>query len=399
MLTRSSQSIPRLLSRLLPAILLALAGLLVAGLGLLGSMPEGRAQGDIQVVKRLGRSSPVVRVGELLTFTIYITNRSGFTLTTAPMTDVYRADILAYAFSQPFAPDEGAIIMPTGLLTWNNIADPAMFGPIPDGRGVSFTIGFTATTPGTAIVNAAGVHDAQDEGGQFVGDGRAEASNEVVGGAAPVEKRIEPPGYTPLAGTALTFTTRVTNDGAAPLEALVLVDHYDPEALAFNYALPTPTLVLTPTGVLSWDLVAIYGPIPGDTVLTITSVFTALPGIGLIDTANQVEVAHVLDMYSNTLAAGADQVPITIIGAETPTATPSPDDDDEDEEDEATPTPTPTATSVPTPTATPIPLPTPTQTTPFPEVLPETGRSKIPGGAAPLVVGAVLLLAALLSRR
>jgi hypothetical protein len=391
---RQAPSAPRLLSRLSPALLLALALFLVAGLGLFRNLPESHAQGGIQVDKQLGRSSSVVRVGELLTFTIYITNTSGFTLTSVPMTDTYRADILGYAFSQPFEPDDQAIIGASGLLTWNNIAAPGMFGPIVDGQAVSFTIGFTAEHPATAIVNAAGVHDAQDESGSQSFDGNSQEENDAVGGAAPVEKRIEPPGFTPEIGLPLTFTVVITNDGAAVMTELGFVDRYDPTALIFYYAIPTPTLVLTDTGVISWvDLTDYFGDIPADTAVTVTTVFTALPGIGLIETANRAEVVGALDVYSNVLAPGSDQVPITIIGA--PTPTPTPGHEDEDEEEEATPTPTPVSTSTPTPVAGPLITPTPTYTSPT--YLPETGRPIMPGPALFVMIGIGLILAALIS--
>jgi hypothetical protein len=386
-------SAPHLFSRLLPLLLLALALFLVAGLGLFWNLPESRAQGGIQVDKQLGRSSSVVRVGELLTFTIYVTNSSGFTLTSVPMTDTYRADILGYAFSQPFEPDDQAIIGASGLLTWNNIAVPGMFGPIADGQAVSFTIGFTAEHPATAIVNAAGVHDAQDESGSQSFGGNSQAENDAVGGAAPVEKRIEPPGFTPEVGLPLTFTMVITNDGATVMTELGLVDRYDPTALIFYYAIPTPTLVLTDTGVISWlDLTDYFGDIPADTTVTVTTVFTALPGIGLIETSNRAEVVGALDVYSNVLVAGSDQVPITIIGAPTPTSTPTSTPSHEDEEEQATPTPAPTAT--PIPVVTPLLTPTPTYTSPA--YLPETGRPIMPGPTLFIVVGTGLVLTALI---
>jgi hypothetical protein len=370
-------------------LLLTLVLFLVAGLGLFWNLPESRAQGGIQVDKQLGRSSRVVRVGELLTFTIYITNTSGFTLTSVPMTDTYRADILRYAFVIPYGPDAQAIIGSSGLLTWYNIADPGMFGPIVDGQVVSFTIGFTAEHPATAIVNAAGVHDALDESGSRSFDGNSQDSNDAVGGAAPVEKRLEPPGFTPEIGLPLTFTIVITNDGAAVMTELGLVDRYDPTALAFSYAIPPPTLVLTATGVISWaDLTAYFGDIPGDTAVTVTAVFTALPGIGLIETTNRAEVAGARDVYNNVLAPGSDQVPITIIGAATPTPTPGHENGD----GEATPTPTSVATPTPGPGS---PL-TPTPGYTSPTFLPETGRPSMPGPPLLVVVGMGLILAALI---
>jgi hypothetical protein len=399
---RSRKELAVRIVRLLKPLFLALAFSLAAGVGLLWNAREGQAQGGIEVHKQLGRSSPVVRVGEVLTFTIVITNSSGFTLTTVPMTDTYRADILGYAFTVPYPPDASATIGASGLLTWNNIATTTMLGPIIPGQVVSFTIGFTAEHPATAIVNAAGVHDALDESGSLVGGGNSQGTNDAVGGAAPVEKRIEPPGFTPLVGAPLTFTTRITNDGAAVMTVLPYRDIYDPNVLAFSYAIPTPTLILTGSGVISWaDLTTYFGDIPADTAVTVTAVFTALPGIGLISTANRAEVQGALDWYNNVLAPGADQAPITIIG-EVPTPTPIPKQTGRgggEEEEETVPTPAPTAAPTPlstTPTPAVAVAAAPTQEYITPKRLPETGRSVMPRGPALLLAGAALLLAALL---
>jgi hypothetical protein len=370
-------------------LLLALAFSITAGVGLFWAIPQSQAQGGIEVDKQLGRSSPVVRVGELLTFTIVITNSSGFTLTTVPMTDTYRADILGYAFAVPYPPDDSAIIGASGLLTWHNIATTTMFGPIADGQTVSFTLGFTAEHPATAIVNATGVHDAQDASGTQSFQGSSQATNDAIGGASPVEKRTEPPGFTPAAGMALTFTTIITNDGAAVMTSLPYRDIYDPSVLAFSHAIPTPTLVLTTSGVISWaDLTIHFGDIPADTTVSVTAVFTALPGIGLINTINRAEVQGALDWYNNVLSPSADQVPITIIGESPPSGN--------EEDDETVPTPVPTVAPTPTPTAVPTSLPTPTLEYIVPKQLPETGRSW-PRGWLALIAGVGLLLVALIS--
>jgi uncharacterized repeat protein (TIGR01451 family) len=48
-----------------------------------------QAQGGITLTKVLNRSSNVVRVGERLSFTIILTNNSGFTLTQVNLIDTY----------------------------------------------------------------------------------------------------------------------------------------------------------------------------------------------------------------------------------------------------------------------------------------------------------------------
>jgi LPXTG-motif cell wall-anchored protein len=140
---------------------------------------------------------------------------------------------------------------------------------------------------------------------------------------------------------------------------------------------PTPTLVITATGVISWaDLTVFFGPIPGDTTITVTVVFTALSDIET--SVNQAQVVGARDEFGNDLAAGQDEVPIRILPLPLPTATPTATP----EEEETSPTPTPT------PTFTPIPTPTPTPTPTFPTTLPETGATS---GEWSLVIGGLLL--------
>jgi hypothetical protein len=392
---RSQKSLTFYTTRLLKPLFLALAFSLAAWAGLLWNAPQGQAQEGIEVRKQLGRSSPVVRVGELLTFTILIANNSGFSLTTVPMTDTYRADILGYAFAVPYAPDDSAIIGASGLLTWYDIATTTMFGPILPGQVVSFTIGFTAEHPATAIVNAAGLHDVQNVSGTLSFHWEDEDTNDAVGGASPVQKRIEPPGFTPAAGTPLTFTTIITNDGAAVMTVLPYRDIYDPNALAFSYAIPTPTLILTASGVISWaDLTAYFGDIPPDTAVTVTAVFTALPGIGLINSTNRAEVQGALDWYDNVLSPGADQVPITIIGQSTPGGGGGGGGGGGETAPTLAPVAAPTPLSTPASAAT----STPAQEYVYPKQLPETGRSGPPWGPV-VAAGIGLLLAALFLRK
>ena len=66
---------------------LVLATVALVALVLMVSSRSASAQpgGDIYVDKQLGRPSPVVYVGEYLTFTIFIRNDSPFTVTTLPL--------------------------------------------------------------------------------------------------------------------------------------------------------------------------------------------------------------------------------------------------------------------------------------------------------------------------
>jgi uncharacterized repeat protein (TIGR01451 family) len=361
-----------------------LAGIIfaVAGISLTWLVAEGQAQGSsIEVIKTLV-GSQTVRVGEVITFHITIRNTTSFSFTTVPLTDVFRADILSQvpAYVTP-PPDDFQIVGNSGILTWTNVATH-FGGFILPGQTVTVTLAFTAEHPTglLTIVNRAGVHDAVNINGDSGFEGSGETQNEAVGGATPVTKTMEPLGGAPAISMPVTFTIHVRNNGAATLTYLPLQDTYDPAVLAFNYAVPTPTLVVTPTGVISWaDLTASFGPIPGDTTITVTVVFTLISLNGVEVNVNRAQVVGAQDQYQNDLAPGQDQVPIQILLPSTPTPTP-------------TVAPRKHANQ-PTPTWTPSPAPTVAATvattTTFPAMLPETGA---PAGGWRLIIAGLLLV-------
>lgn len=358
--------------RLTLALLIGLAAL---GLSLAWLAGQGQAQNDVIEVNKTLAGPQTVRVGEVLTFHITIRNSTSFSLTTVPLTDVFRADILSPvpAFVEP-AYDSLTYVGNSGVISWTDVA--AYFGGfILPGQTVTVTLAFTAEHPTQelTVVNRAGVHDAINIRGESAFGGSDETDGESVGGSAPVTKTLDPPGQRPEVGLPVTFTVQIRNDGAAAITYLPLEDTYDPSLLAYHYAVPPPTLVITETGVISWaDLTIFFGPIPGDTSITVTTVFTLIGASSIQTTVNQARVVGAQDEYGNDLAAGQDQVPIRVLLPATPTPTRTPDDDDADEA-------TPTATRVPSPTltpaSTPTSMPTPMATPAFPTTLPETGVS------------------------
>jgi LPXTG-motif cell wall-anchored protein/uncharacterized repeat protein (TIGR01451 family) len=352
----------------------------VTGLSLAWLVAESQAQGDEIEVNKTLAGSQTVRVGEVITFHITIRNSTAFSLTTVPLTDVFRADILSPVPAYVDPPyDSLTYVGNSGVISWTDVA--AHFGGfIHPGQTVTVTLAFTAEHPTgqLVVVNRAAVHDAINIRGESDFAGGDDAQNDTIGGSTPLTKTLEPPDYAPEVGLPVTFTIRIRNDGAAELTRLPLEDTYDPAVLAFNYAVPTPTLVITATGVISWaDLTAFFGPIPGDTTITVTVVFTALSDIET--SVNQAQVVGARDEFGNDLAAGQDEVPIRILPLPLPTATPRPTPE---EEEETPPTPTPT------PTFTPIATPSPTATPTFPTTLPETGAAS---GEWPLIIGGLLL--------
>lgn len=345
------------------------------------------AQGII-LTKVLNRSSNVVRVGERLSFTIILTNNSGFTLTNVNLIDTYDTSIMAFAEANP-GPD--LVNSSTGTISWTNVATPS----IPHGQSIIVTVVFTAEHPRTDVVNMVRAEDIMYGSEEISYTVEASRTNNAIGGNAPVVKFLAP-GATPEAGLPVTFTHIITNDGAALMTHLPLTDTYDPTYLEFLFAIPTPTIT-SPPGLLVWDdLTDYFGDIQADTAVVITTAFSATTQV--LNTTNQASTAGARDQYNNDLTAGAAQVPITII-ADTPTPTPEEDSDNENdnEDEDDTPTPAPTATA-PVVTSTPAAVITSTpgltvttDTTSGPKYLPETGQFPLTQVFA-LLAGLILIV-------
>lgn len=295
---------------------LALAVLALAAL--FAALTPARAQqSEIFVDKRLGRDNPVVYVGEYLTFTIQIENRTAFTITTLPLSDTFNTGVLAFVDATPM-PD--SVDAGNGRLDWNDLT--TTFGDLPPGATVWVVVGFIAEHPAPAVVNRAEVHDALSSGGQIGGGGSDSNEGSSIGGSTPVDKEMVG-NVTPEVGQPLTFTIRITNSGYATLTVVPLFEDYDPEFLQFSFAVPQPDSVDEVAGELYWsDLTTWFGEVGPFGSIQITAVFTALAPIAL--TTNSASVSGSSDWYGNDLDGGADQVPITIIGpGQQATATPT----------------------------------------------------------------------------
>ena len=327
------------------SLFIALGLLLLTLLSLMYVQRISRAQGgSVTLNKSLNRASPIIRVGEVLSFTIALTNDAGFTLTNVTLVDNYNQNVLGFAGATP-GPD--SVDPATGTIIWTNVATP----PIPPGQTLTFTVFFTAEHPQTAVVNAVRAQDITGTMGAISDTNATDQVDEAIGGQAPIDKEISPPGSTPQIGFPVTFTHLITNDGAAIMTQLPLTDTYDPAVLQFNFAIPTPTIT-NPPGLLVWtDLTTDFGDIPPFGTVVVTTVFTALASFN--GDVNQASTAGARDQFDNDLAAGFDQVPITIIGDED-----NNNNDSSDNEDKEDNTPVPTATTPILSTATPAATPT-----------------------------------------
>lgn len=298
---------------------LGVALAVVALVALFAALAPARAQQTgIFVDKRLGRPNPVVYVGEYLTFTIQIENRTAFTVTTLPLSDTFNTGVLAFVDATPM-PD--SVDAGNGRLDWNDLT--TTFGDLPPGATVWVVVGFIAEHPAPAVVNRAEVHDAVSSGGQIGGGGDDSNEGSSIGGSTPVDKEMVG-NVEPEVGQPLTFTIRITNSGYATLTVVPLFEDYDPEFLQFSFAVPQPDSVDEVAGQLFWsDLTTWFGDVGPFGSIQITAVFTALAPIAL--TTNSASVSGSSDWYGNDLDGGADQVPITIVGpGQQATATPTP---------------------------------------------------------------------------
>lgn len=278
--------------------------------------PATAQQTEIYVNKQLGRPNPVVHVGEYLTFTIEIQNRTNFTVTTLPLSDTFNFGVLAFVDATPM-PDN--VDVANGRLDWYDLT--TTFGDLPPGATVWVVVGFIAEHPAPVVVNRAAVHDALSSGGQIGGGGDDSNEGTSIGGSTPVDKEMVG-NVVPEVGRPLTFTIRITNNGYTTMTAVPLFEDYDPDYLQFSFAVPQPDSVDEVAGQLFWsDLTTWFGDVGPFAAIQITAVFTALAPIDV--TTNSAGVSGASDWYGNDLDAGADDVPIAIIGpGQQATATP-----------------------------------------------------------------------------
>nr|AIA10701.1 unknown Function [uncultured bacterium] len=265
-------------------------------------------------------------------------------------------------------------------------------------------------------VNAARTGTLLGVGGQSGAGGDDSDGGTTVGGRVIVEKGLAP-GVQPVSGQPLTFTIKISNDGAADIVRLPLQDTFSTEYLQFWRASPRPSSVDAAAGVLLWDdLLPVMGLTrlgPGQ-IITVTTVFTALKSVDGV-AINHAGAIAVRDEFGNEVEAPRQaEIPIRILpGPGEATATPKarPRDDHKPSEQptpteattptEVTAVPEVTATTVSTDTAGLVPTATTSTPAAAPQSLPRTGESPAPLGGWP-IAGLALLLAgalALLYRR
>jgi hypothetical protein len=134
--------------------------------------------------KTLTNGGPV-HEGELVTFTLSITNTGHTTFTTIPLADVYNAAYLSFARAVP-APDEVRqnSDRETGQAIWNDLA--VQFGPLSPDAAIRVLVVMTATGATSRTLNNGLVEDAVDNYGNRLST-HATASVTILRGPVSIE--------------------------------------------------------------------------------------------------------------------------------------------------------------------------------------------------------------------
>jgi hypothetical protein len=348
-------------------------GLWVLVLGVLAVLAgNGAAQArqgslDMQISKSLQGNSTVA-LGELLEFRIVVENTGSLSMTDLVVVDEFEESIVDPARIGAFAePDDPPFSDPPGTfeapnrIVWSDLLDDLPGGVLGPGETIELTVWLRATRPTEQLqlVNRARIEEATRYDGEDASGAEDAVDMEAEGGAAPVEKGLLAP-QPIFAGELVTFTIRVANDGAIPVESVPLSDNFSPAALDFVRAVPPPSTINQAAGQLAWDdLLALTGRArlePGEEII-VTTVYRALQTVDG-EAVNEAEISGARDRYGNTLEASQAEVPIQIVSPPIPptptqatSATPT-------QATSATPTQATSATPGATTTATPFPTAT-----------------------------------------
>ncbi len=386
------------------------------GLGLLAAGAARAQDLGLELTKTL-RGGPDVQIGQILEFSIRITNTGSLALTELDLVDEFVGAIVAPVGSGPFAEPGDPPLSDTApfsydgaeTITWSLLGGGRTLAP---GQALEVLVRLRAVHPTADLqtVNRARIARAVRSDGQSSGGGGAEAPAQPDGARLPMSKSLGAPAPV-LAGLPITFTIVITNESLVDIVSLPLRDAFNPAALRFVSASPPPDAADQVGGVLTWaDLLATTGRralAPGESI-TVQTAYIALRDIAAA--VNTAEVAGAKDEYGNAVAPRQAQVPIRIVG---PGETPGPAE--VAPTDAPTPTPTPFATAGPrlteiagrtatasaaqaAPTASATDTAVVAATQVVPARLPNTGSSG-PSPLAWLIVGMALIGAALGLRR
>jgi hypothetical protein len=124
---------------------------------------------EFEITKQLNTEEPV-RTGELISFTIRITNTGDITITTLPLIDTYSTVYLTYLGSSPISDDN----FNDGVINWSDLtaAAPNGFGQaLAPGASFAVVVEFVGRADTTALPNGATVNTATVDGAFYDPDG------------------------------------------------------------------------------------------------------------------------------------------------------------------------------------------------------------------------------------
>jgi uncharacterized repeat protein (TIGR01451 family) len=182
------------------------------------------AQGGLQLDKA-DSPDPVVQ-GEVLTYTLLITNDWDSTVIMLPLTDTLPSGT-TFLTANP-SPDSTT----GGILTWDNVL--ATHGPLAVGQQLAVLVAVQVDTSSSPIVNSAATNDVYDSLARRVADGSDTESTTVLPLLTfPLDLSDSPD---PVAvGGLLTYTIAVTNPGPNDISSMTL-EHTLPAGTVFQSA-------------------------------------------------------------------------------------------------------------------------------------------------------------------
>jgi uncharacterized repeat protein (TIGR01451 family) len=248
-----------------------------------------------QVVPSGAASDGLIAVGEMVTFTVAITNSGPTTLVTLPMSYTWDGAKLALVSASPTGDSQTP-----GLLTWQNLAGSGLA----PGEVVTVTLvlrgeASTLADPGGITTNRATVSGAVDSQGTSAAGQSGDASIGVSAPGVQVAKQVAGSQVNWLVpGNLVTFTLHLLNTGDTTLTDLQLIDRYDTDALTFARADVAPTTAQP--GVLTWELADLGGALQPGAEVVVTTVFT-VTGEGT-EMDNTLQVADVVDEYGHGIS-------------------------------------------------------------------------------------------------
>jgi uncharacterized repeat protein (TIGR01451 family)/fimbrial isopeptide formation D2 family protein len=175
----------------------------------------------------------VVNIGELVTYTLVLTNGGGFTLTAVPLGDTFDPTRLSFV-SASLSPSSTT----PGQLVWNNT------GALSVDQVRAITVTFRALTSTTGLQTVNTITAAGEYSGVVTPLGYDTAQTQITAPALAIDKTSSTNGAPVAPGSLLTYTIRVTNTGDGVATNVTVRDTLPAQAV-FVSATPAPVSGMT----------------------------------------------------------------------------------------------------------------------------------------------------------